>query len=198
MTYSCHVYNNFIWFWYDLHGTNPDWRCFQQNYHGVFFVQKWNFSKWAETFWWFFWNKRDPRSFVEGPEGEGIGHKTPGRAWALVRAPVAYTHLEAHLCVKPTQNSSIYTRTSKKKPRSEVLPPQASIATRNQSRPCSGTLPEGGTITGGHLNHPGGHHNEEGVVHPWGCGFVPVAMCLISLSLSCSWFGTILMYCGLC
>ena len=22
--YSCHVYNNFIWFSYDLHGTNPD------------------------------------------------------------------------------------------------------------------------------------------------------------------------------
>ena len=36
----------------------------------------------------FFWNKRDPRSFVEGPEGEGVGHKTPGRAWALTRARV--------------------------------------------------------------------------------------------------------------
>ena len=25
---------------HDLNGTNPDWRCFQQNYHGVIFVQK--------------------------------------------------------------------------------------------------------------------------------------------------------------
>ena len=55
---------------------------------------------------------------------------------------------------------------------------------RNQSRPRSETLPEGGIITGGHLHHPGSHHDEEGVVHPRGWGFVPVAMCLISLSLS--------------
>ena len=50
MKYSCHVYNNFIWFWYDLHGTNPCWRCFQQNYRGVVFCAEmkvlqmsWNF-----------------------------------------------------------------------------------------------------------------------------------------------------------
>ena len=39
---------------------------------------------------------------MEGPEGEGVGHKTPGRAWALARAPVGCAHLEAHLSVKPT------------------------------------------------------------------------------------------------
>ena len=38
MKYSCHVYNNFIWFWYDLNGTNLDRRCFQQNYRGVVFL----------------------------------------------------------------------------------------------------------------------------------------------------------------
>ena len=38
MKYSCHVYNSFIWFWYDLIRTNPDWRCFQQNYRGVIYV----------------------------------------------------------------------------------------------------------------------------------------------------------------
>ena len=53
-------------------------------------------------------------------------------------------------------------------PRSEVPLPQASVATRNQSRPHFGSPPEGGTIFGGHLRHPGGHHDEEGVVHPWG------------------------------
>ena len=37
--------------------------------------------------------------------------------------------------VKSTPNSSIYSQTSRKKPRSEVPPPQASVATRNQSRP---------------------------------------------------------------
>ena len=46
----------------------------------------------------------------------------------------------------------------------------------------------------------GQKHDKHGVVHPRGWGYVPVAMCLISLSLSlsCSWFGTILMYRELC
>ena len=58
----------------------------------------------------------------------------------------------------------------------------------------------GGSLTGGHLHHPDDLHDEEGVVHPRGWGYVPIAMCLISLSLSlsCSWFGTILMYRELC
>ena len=73
--------------------------------------------------------------------------------------------------------------------RSGVPPPQASVATKNLLGPCSGTLPEGGSITGGHVHHPGALHDEEGVVHPRGWGYVPVAMCLISLScvLSMAW-----------
>ena len=39
---------------------------------------------------------------------------------------------------------SIYPKTIGEQKRSGVLPPQASIATKNQSGPCSGTLPEGG------------------------------------------------------
>jgi len=66
--------------------------------------------------------------------------------------------------------------------RSGVPPPQASVATKSQSGPYSGTLPEGGSLTGGHLHHPSALHDEEGVVHPRGWGYVPVAMCLISLS----------------
>ena len=116
----------------------------------------------------FFWNKRDPRSFVEGPEGEGVGHKRPGRAWALIRVPVGCAHLEAHLRVKPTPKNPINRETIRNNPRSEVPLPQGSIATENQSRPRSSTLPEAEIITGGHLQHHYGLHDEEGVVHPRG------------------------------
>ena len=61
---------------------------------------------------------------------------------------------------------SIYPKNIGDQNRSGVPPPQASVATKNQSGPCSGTLPEGDPITGGHLHHPGAIHDEEGVVHP--------------------------------
>ena len=64
----------------------------------------------------------------------------------------------------PTPKILIKIETSEKNPRSEVPPLQASIATKNQSGARSGTPPEGETITGGHLHHPGGLHDEEGVV----------------------------------
>ena len=63
---------------------------------------------------------------------------------------------------------SIYPENIQEHNRLEVPPPQASVAMKNQSRPRSSTLPEGEIITGGHLHHPGGHHDEEGVVHPRG------------------------------
>ena len=116
----------------------------------------------------FFWNKRDPRSFVGGPEEPRGGHNPPGRTWWAVRAPVGCAHLEAHLSMKLTPKSPINRETIRNNPRLEVLPPQASIATENQFRPRSSTLPEGEIITGGHLHHPGGHHDDEGVVHPQG------------------------------
>ena len=59
-----------------------------------------------------------------------------------------------------------YPKTSRTEIRSGVPPPQASVATKNQSGPCSGTLQEGYPITGGHLHHPGAIHDEERVVHP--------------------------------
>ena len=34
---------------HDLNGTNPNWRCFQQTFHGVIYVQKQKFSEWPET-----------------------------------------------------------------------------------------------------------------------------------------------------
>ena len=63
---------------------------------------------------------------------------------------------------------SIYPKTFGEQNRSGFPSPQASVPTKNQSRPCSGTLPEGGSLTGGHLHHPDALHTEEGVVHPRG------------------------------
>ena len=86
------------------------------------------------------------------------GHEVGGRAPAL-QLPRGPSDLF------PTPKIPINTKTPKNKPRSRVPPLQASVATKNQSRAHSGTLPEGETITGGHLHHPGGLHDEEGVVH---------------------------------
>ena len=61
-----------------------------------------------------------------------------------------------------------YPKTSRTEDRSGVPPLQASVATKNLSGACSGALPEGEPITGGHLHHPGAIHDEEGVVHPRG------------------------------
>ena len=63
---------------------------------------------------------------------------------------------------------SIYPKNIREQNRSGVPPPQASVATKNQSGPCFGTLPEGGTLIGGHLHHPSALHDEEGVVLPRG------------------------------
>ena len=63
---------------------------------------------------------------------------------------------------------SIYPKTFGEHNRSGVLPPQTSVATKNLSGARSGTLPEGGSLTGGHLHHPDALHDKEGVVHPQG------------------------------
>ena len=75
---------------------------------------------------------------------------------------------QAHLPMKPTPKIPINTETPRNNPRSEVSPPQAYVAMKNQSRPRSGTLPEGEIITGGHLHQPYGLHDEERVAHPRG------------------------------
>ena len=61
---------------------------------------------------------------------------------------------------------SIYPKNIGEHNRSGVPPPQASIATKNFLGAHSGTLPEGGSLTGGHLHHPDALHDEEGAVHP--------------------------------
>jgi hypothetical protein len=102
-----------------------------------------------------------------------VGQKTHEPTTSLGGAPLGRTPLACRRLVDspdviPMPNTLIYIETSEKKPRSGVPPPQASVATKNQSGAHSGTLPEGETITGGLLHHPGDLHDEEGVVHPRG------------------------------
>ena len=100
----------------------------------------------------------------EEPRGgqEIGGHPPTGRA-PLSRGP--FEHL-------PTNFFRLYSTTYPKnidsEDRSGVLPPQASVNTKNLLGAHSGTLPEGEPITGGHLHHPGALHDEEGVVLPRG------------------------------
>ena len=63
---------------------------------------------------------------------------------------------------------SIYPKNIEEHNRSGVPPPQASIVTKHLSGARSDTLPEGESITGGHLHHSSALHDEEGVVHPRG------------------------------
>ena len=111
-----------------------------------------------------------PKETPEAPElGQEVTEKATILGGAPPRAlPLACRRLEHSLDVIPMPNFLINTETSKKKPRLGVLPPQASVATKNQSGARFGTLTEGETITGGHLHHPDGLHDEEGVVNPRG------------------------------
>ena len=76
----------------------------------------------------------------------------------LVAPPTDFFHLYIPIYPKNTEANN----------RAGVPPPQASVATKNLSGAHSGTLPERGSHTGGHLHHPGALHDEEGVVHPRG------------------------------
>ena len=133
-----------------------------------------------------FWNKSDPKSLEYKPGKFQGSHEIGGRAYPPGRTLHSHGPLEAPLTDFFRLYIPIYPKTIKEKDRLGVPPPQASVATKNLSGARSGTLPEGGSLTSGHLHHPGTLHDEEGVVHPRGWGYVPVAMCLISLSLSCS------------
>ena len=105
----------------------------------------------------------DPTSEDTGGAHEGGGHAHPPRARPPASwGPRSSTDVPLHPYI-PT-----YRKTSRTEDRSGVPPPQASVATKNLSGARSGTLPEGGSLTGGHLHHPGALHDEEGVVHPRG------------------------------
>ena len=52
--------------------------------------------------------------------------------------------------------------------RSGVPPPEASVATKNQSRPVPAPCRMGESLSGGHIHHPSALHDEDGVVLPRG------------------------------
>ena len=116
----------------------------------------------------FLWTKRRPRSIGVGPEESQAAHEGGGRAHPPGRAVHPRGPLVAPLTDFFRLYIPIYPKTIREQNRSGVPPPQAFVATKTQSGPCSGTLPEGGSLTDGHLHHPGALHDEEGVVHPRG------------------------------
>ena len=99
------------------------------------------------------------QGIIEQATRQGGTHP-PGRALPS-RGPLEAPPTDFFCLYKPTYPKNIETED-----RSGVPPPQASVATKNLSVAHSGTLPEGGSFTGGHLHHPGALHDEEGVVHP--------------------------------
>lgn len=115
--------------------------------------------------------KPSGKLFLERKQSKGLGvhvreaSRKP-RGWGarplsrgcLERPPADFFHLY----------KSIYPKAFEEEDISEVPPLQASVATKSQSGPGSGTLPEGGSLTGGHLHHPSALHDEEGIVHPRG------------------------------
>ena len=104
----------------------------------------------------------DPTSGAKGGAHEGGGAPPLGRAplphGALVAPPMYFLH----------PYISSYPKTSKTEIRSGVPAPQASVATKNQSRPVPTPYRRGQSFSGGHLHHPGALHGEEGVVLPRG------------------------------
>ena len=63
---------------------------------------------------------------------------------------------------------SIHPKNIREQNRSGVPPPEASVATENQSTPVPAPCQRGESLSGGHLHHPDALHDEEGVVHPQG------------------------------
>ena len=126
-------------------------------------------SKRNETFGRSYFWKESNTGDLECTSGDQRGeHEARGRAHLPGRALHPRGPLVAPLADFFRLYISIYPKTFGEQNRSGVPPPQASVATKNQLGPCSGTLPEGGTLTGGHLHHSGALHDEEGVVHPRG------------------------------
>ena len=162
------MFMGFIVHFYITFGTNlltqspvpvsvfPLFQCFEEKEYQT--ESKRNETNWRSYFW-----KESYRKNLECMSGDQQGeHEAGGRALhprGLLVAPLTYFFL---LYIP------IYPKTIGEQKRSGVPPPQASVATENQLGPCSGTLPEGGSLTGGHLHHPDALHDEEGVVHPRG------------------------------
>ena len=96
------------------------------------------------------------------------GHEAGGRAHPPGRALHPREPLVAPLTYFFRLYNSTYPKTSRTHNRSGVPPPEASVATKNKSRPVPAPFRRGQSFSGGHLHHPGALHDEEGVVLPRG------------------------------
>ena len=81
---------------HDLNGTNPDWRCFQQNCHGVIFVHKLKFSDWPENLRRIFVEYMKILAKESRPGGPHPVHEGGGRAYPPGRAPCLVGPLVLH------------------------------------------------------------------------------------------------------
>ena len=115
-----------------------------------------------------FWKERSPKDLectsgdLRGGHEERGARPPPGHALhprGRLVAPLTYFF---RLYI------SIYPKNIREHNRSGVPPPEASVATKNQSRPISAPCRRGQSLSGGHLHHPDGLHDEEGVVLPRG------------------------------
>ena len=167
------MFMGFIMHFYIIFGTNlltqslvpvpifPLFQCFEEKEYLT--ESKRNESFGRSYFW-----KESNLIDLECTSGKKRGsHEVGGAPTPLGRALHPRGPLVAPLTYFFRLYISIYPKMIGEQNRSGV-PPQASVATKNQSGPCSGTLSEGGSLTGGHLQHPGALHDEEGVVHPRG------------------------------
>ena len=110
----------------------------------------------------YFWKESNPED-LECTSGDlRGGHEVGGRALhprGPLVAPVTY-FFRPYI--------SIYPKNIREHNRSGVPPPEASVATENQSRPIPAPCRRGQSLSGGHLHHPGALHGAEGVVLPRG------------------------------
>ena len=83
----------------------------------------------------------DPRGSHEIGGRPPVGHP-------LSRGPLEHPATDFFRLYSPTYPKNIH-----REDRSRVPPPQSSVATKNLSGALPGTLPAGGSITGGHLHH---------------------------------------------
>ena len=109
--------------------------------------------------------------FLEGNTPDGLGPQVKegtrcSRGWRACPLPRGAPVAPPTYLLHPYISS--YPKTSRTDNRSGVPPPEASVATENQSRPVPAPCRRGQSFSGGHLHHPGALHDEEGVVLPRG------------------------------
>ena len=136
---------------HDLNGTNRDWRCFQQNCHGVIYVKKQNFSEWPET----------PRNlFLENIKNTGRriqvrGASTCPRGWGRALLP------RGPPVAPPTSTPTPYIRVRGEKNQRERFiafydtePPPSPKTSREGWSGVRSRLQRGGFVAVIIINHP--------------------------------------------